>query len=168
MDSREAWLREDRQAILRMDDEIAALEAEMARRATRSERDARRTEAPSNTVSASDLSEASVNVLRQIREIENLGALSQQVLLFGTVVDLLSLRPLSDPVRTLVSWLELPDDVEQLNTLSLATACLIRTSTMRRVVAGRTGRQAWKTDRERRYLEALDGQSRRICSRLPR
>ena len=168
MDSREAWLREERQAILRMDDEIAGLEAELARRATRPERDPRRTEAPSNTVSASDLSEASVIVLRQIREIEDLGGLSQQVLLFGTVVDLLSLRPLSDPVGTLVSWLELPDDIEHLNTLSLATACLIRTYTMRRVIDGRTGREAWKTDRERRYFEALDGQSRRICSRLRR
>ena len=168
MDSREAWLREERQAILGMDDDIAALEAELARRATRPDRTATRTEAPSNTVSASDLSEASVNVLRQIREIEDLGALSQQVLLFGTVVDLLSLRPLSDPVGTLTSWLELPDDIEHLNTLSLATACLIRLHTMDRVRSGNTGREAWKTDREKRYFEALDGQSRRICSRLQR
>ena len=133
----EAWLREEQKAIVQLDGEIAQLEAEANSLATENPTSVPSSQEASNSISASDLSQASVKVLRQIEDIKNFGALAQNVLVFGTIVSLLT----TNPAEAVISWSGVGDSIDDLGTLGIATACFVKNYTMPRVISGNTGRE---------------------------
>ena len=117
-------------------------------------------------ISRSDLSQASVDVLREITEIRNASALAQGVLLFGTIWKLVG----TDPATSVVALFDaasLDTNIGAVTGVGRVAACAIKDLVAYRRLGGETGRKRWKNTKDRSYFTALYRQSAGICAGSP-